>query len=424
MHTATLLPLELFRREVFPINPWHFWGFANETVKVTSACNTLIQKYRWQMADQAGREAFLDAIQSAEERVFDVLGFWPAPRYTVKDLHFPRYPNPLIDIVGYSGGDARWQSMYAEEMYIQSCGVQTRTLIEADVDVTREDKDGDSIKEFFSLSVATTVTDPDQIAVYISSGDRFDGSDVSEEWRIQPVKVTISGGTATITGPAWLLGKPALYEGYNTSQALDPSVDDQFVATLDVYRLYIDPTGTTTETSQAVLTWETLPYPYFSAADDPTNPSTDPAAVADKVARVALRDKEQGLFAPAEALYNSTDEYWYSPDIIRYRPPDRVRVRLYAGYPLQNGQMHPQMVRIVSRLAAAEMSQRVCACKDAQREFERWQRDLSQTTGPDQWGAIHQEDLINPFGPRLGHVDAWKQAKMYRRLNGIASGAF
>lgn len=423
MHIPTLLPLETFRREVFPINPWHFWGFSNATVPVSSSCNTLINKYRWQMADQAGRQAFEQAILAAEERIFDVLGFWPAPKYTVKDLHFPHYMNRQVDIVGYAGSDGRWQAMYAEEMYIQSCGVQTRTLIEADVTVTRSDNDSDGLKEQFTLSVATTVTDASQIAVYFSSADRFDGSDVSEDWRVQPINVSISGGTATITGPAWIIGKPVLYEGMSTT-ALDPGVDDQFVSTLDVYRLYINQEGTTTDTAQAVLTWETIPYPYWAGGDDPTNPSDDPAAVGDKIGRVALRDKEQGLFAPAEALYNSTDGYWYAPDTIRYRPPDRVRLRLFAGYPLKDGNMSPVMARIVARLAAAEMSHRVCACKDAQREFERWQRDLSRTTGPDQWGAINTEDLINPFGSNLGHVDAWKQAKMFRRLNGIPTGAF
>ena len=88
-------------------------------------------------------------------------------------------------------------------------------------------------------------------------------------------------------------------------------------------------------------------------------------------------------------------------------------VRYYAGYPLTpQGQIDQLMVQLVSRMAAAEMGRPVCACQEANREVYRWQTDLARNSGAnDEQYAIAQDDLLNPFGTRRGHIWAWRTVK-------------
>lgn len=422
MRTPTLLPLETFREIAFDINPWHFWGFANSTVPVSSACNSVMKEYTWQNTDAAGRESLRKAIASAEERVVDVLNFWPAPHYHTQMVSWPRYADPSVSLIGYIDGSGRWQSVDLNERHVLAAGVEARTEIGLAQAVVYSDEDGDTLEDTFTVTVATSLTDPSEIAIYFAEADRFDGSAVSESWRISPVRVTISGGNATITGKKWLMGKPVNYEGFN-KENLDPAEPDNFITTVDVYRYFTDPTGTTLETAQAYLEWETNPMPGWGGfcGGDPTNPSGDPAALAQVIGRVGLRDGRLGQVSVGEAVYNVDSGVWSSPGFLRYRPPDRAFIRYLAGFPLgPDNRMDSRMAKIVARLAAGELTERICACKEAARSLERWQRNLARTVGPDQFGAVTSEELQNPFGTTEGAVDAWRQTKSLRVIGGFS----
>ena len=74
------------------------------------------------------------------------------------------------------------------------------------------------------------------------------------------------------------------------------------------------------------------------------------------------------------------------------------------------------------RLAAAELSTRVCACDTANRELYRWQFDLSRAAGAnDEQYQISANDLDNPFGTRAGQVAAWKEVKHLSNLVGLTT---
>jgi len=420
---TSLLSLEEFRQRL-GINPWHFFGLSADVgiAEVTSNCNDIVSKYSYQAVEACGRDDIEQAIETAEARLFELLNFWPAPKYTEKTFPFPQYPDRRVSNIGYMAGDGRWQTVNVGEGYIQQVGVQTRTLIEANRPVTYSDLDGDGLNETFSLTVATSVTDVNEIALYFSSTARWDNSAVGEQWRVRPVNVSISGGTATITGSAWLTVRPVLYEGALATEGLDIQTAGNFVTTLDVYWLYINPEGTTVDTAQEKLTWETQPWPYYCVFDPTTN-DTDPAAEAYAIGRGSIRDAKTGAIVTGRAVYNTTTGVWSAPGWPGYqtRPPDRVMLRYEAGKPLVNQRMEYKMQVLVARLAAAELTRPICACDAANRSLYEWQFDLARTSGAndESYGAISPEDLSNPLGTRRGQVFAWKEIKQTMLVQGM-----
>lgn len=425
-----LLPLEAWRR-LFGYNPWHFWGLSGTVgaSALTSNCNAIVPEYEWQDADAAGRASIREAIMSAEAKLTQYLGYAPAPHYVEETHEFPRYADNGVWRRGFMDSSGRWISVQLRERRVHAVGVEARTAISLAAAVTYSDADGDGLNDTFSISAATTVTDTDQIAVYFAAADRLNSEGVGERWRIAPVRVSISGGTVTITGPSWLCVKPIKYEGASAGGGLDITDSANFVTTLAIYRRYTDPTGTTAAAAQAMLTFETDPGDWWgggyccgsSAANDD---STDPAAIATAVARVGIRDARNGIVTPAEAAYNSTTGLWaaVSPGC---RPPDRVTVRFYAGADLEGGQMQSELQRVVARLAAAELDRPICACDSTgsgNRALHRWQFDLARTSGANDeaYGAVSAEDLRNPLGTRAGQVHAWKYIVRHAGARGFS----
>ena len=433
-----LLALENFRR-ILGYNPFHFFGLqstgANQA-HITSECNATVYQYAWQNANAAGRAEVLAAIQSAEDRLFDYLYYRAAPHYVVETRPWPRYQSGQhsrwspIDALG------RWVGIATGEKYIQAVGVETRAVIGLAQAVVYSDRDGDGLNELATITIATTVTDPDQIEVFFNTTDRYDGTtipltgapDVIEDalrWRIQPVAVRIASGIATITGPAWVFVRPLLYE---SGTPLDPATAANFASTVDIYRRYTNPDGITTDTAQATLIWETTPCGggWWCGCDDgasytPPNSSADPAAVAYAIARAGIRDSVNGEIAPGPAVYNTTAALFAETRFATGFEPDRIVLRYRAGLPLASGQMQRQWQTIVARMAMAEMPERLSACDVANKELHRWQFDLARSAGANDeaYGAVSTRDLENPFGTRRGHVFAWRAIQQPMTATGL-----
>lgn len=411
-----LLPLESFRR-LLGYNPWHFWGMAHSTkVPLSDRCNTLVYEYAWQSVDAIGRAEIRAAIARAEEKLTEYVKFSPAPHYVSETVSYPRYYDIRRWYSSPAAADGRWLPITLSEGYIQALGIEAHTLI-GTVNVTRSDADGDGLDDtFVTAATATTVTDITQIAVYFSAADRFTGESVGPRWRIDPVQVSISGGNVTVKGKAWQLVKPLLFEGYPNDEnglQLDPTSATTYVTTVDVYRRYTNGDGTTNETAQGLFTWETLPSGGIGicCGTSSTDSSTDPAAIATSIARVGIRDAVQGIVLPGTASYDTSSATWASIAWGSCHPPDRVLVRYLAGYPLTSaGEMDPRWQQIVARLAMAELTSPICSCDKANHQLAYWQTDLARTGGnnDDQYGAVSQSDLNNPFGTRRGHVQAWR----------------
>lgn len=433
------LPLDTWR-QLLGFHPMHFWQLANSKTPVTSACNSLVHEYAWQSVDAVGRTEIREAIATAEDRLREHLGYYPAPTATVATIPWPHLWDRWLKRVNDVGPDGKYVPVQLPDSYIQAVGADTLTLI-GTPSVVYTDADGDGLNDTFTAAIATSATDATQIEAHFAAADRLDSAPLSDASRIAPVKVTIAGGIVTITGRAWLCVKPILYQGFlaipsagasDTSGALDPSSAAVFVSAIDIVQHTTDPNGITTDTSQAVLIWETRPCvgswclcsPQAAQTYLPSGSPFDPAAIATAVARAGIRDGPAGLVTPCEAVRDATTGIWAQ---IRFDPlyePDRVLVRYRAGFPLaSDGQMAHSLRPVVARLAAAELSRPIAACDAANRELYRWQLDLSRGGGRSlEQFQISPKDLDNPIGVRAGHVQAWKYILNNRQERGFIPG--
>lgn len=432
-----LLPLDTFR-QIAKMNPYFFWQLqdttaGNNSLRVGSNCAGLLKQYAWQNADFAGRSDISEAIEMAEAKLRGYLRYSVAPRYIANEtVPWPHYNDSSLVRSWSVGGDGRQLSVKLNEGYIQVVGVETLSAISLGQAVTIN-TDANGYVTSFTMSFATTVTEISQIALYFNAANRvaaalYTGDTSMAPYRIEPINVTISAGVATVTGSAWLLVSPAYYEDIS-SGTLSPSGGAHFPTTLDVYRRYPNPNGTTVETAQGMLIWETNPCAGWwccgASTTTPANSSQDPAAQAFAVARVGIRNSVSGEVTPGEALYNATTGVWYATPFDTCYEPDRVQIRYLAGLPLDTqGHMQREWAIIVARLAMAELSRPICDSSTTQagnREVYHWQFDLARTTGAndESYGAITQDDLGNPFGTRRGHVQAWRAVQNNINLRGF-----
>lgn len=421
------LPLDTFRA-FLGLPPWHFWQFADQRiVPVQSKCSTPTYEYDWQGSDAAGRSSVREAIDEAENKLRDYLGYRPMPAYVdFATVDWPRY---------YDANKVRWRDVDASgrrvavqtpEGYIQALGVESLTSIGTATTgggtLVYTAQFNANLEDTFTITLPASVTDPDEIAVYFAAADRWDGSPVGARWRIEPVQVSISGGNVVIVGRKWLVGRPILYEN-PVATTLDPTSAGNFVTSLEVYQRTTNGNGTSVTTCQATLVYETNDCGacWGRCCCSSGTTSSDPGTVGLVIARAGIRDGLLGDVTPAAAIYDGAQ--WLSQwcCAASYCDPDRVQLRYLAGYPLENGQMARKFQQVVSRLAAAELKRRVCACREQNEKLHDLQQDLTLESTETERYAVSQEDLTNPFGTRRGHVQAWRAIRYDILRRGISA---
>ena len=419
-----MLPLDTFR-EILGYHPWHFWQLASNDIAglaVASKCNTVVYEHSWQSNSAGGREQIRDGIETAERRLFEYLYYRVNPQYVEKTFQYPRPADRRMQWLRPADASGRWLSINAREGFIREIGTKAFEDL-GDQTIAYSDSFGGGLNDTFTVTATVAAgTDPDSIEVYFVSSDRLDGAGLIDRWRVAPVNVSISGTTATITGRSWLLVQPVLYEAWNAQQ-LDPTVSGNFVTELSVQRRYTETDGTTPQTAQAMLIWETDP-PYSCCPCITCNTSPqfdpydqDPAAEAYALARAVIRDGRAGEIAVGESVYDSTNDRFVGVNWGLCRQPDRVQIRYYAGAQASEvddgNYLAGSWDRTIARLAMAEMApSRICACDNANQQLWRWQFDRARAAGVnDEQYSISKGDLGNPFGTFAGQIYAWNQVK-------------
>lgn len=429
------LPLDTYRA-FLGLPPWHFWQFAdppgqNAIVPIRDAkCSTVVYEYDWQANDAAGRSSIRHDIVDAEAMLRRYLGYHPAPHYAEGTVDWPRaYEANLVR--GYDlDATGRRIAVFAPEGYVQALGTEQLTLIGTATvgggTLVYSALFNSNLQDTFTITLAAPagLTDPDEVAVYFASADRFNGDDFSsalgERWRIEPVQISITGGNVVIVGRKWLVGRPILYEN-PVAAPLNPQTAGNFVTGLEVYWRTTNTNGTSVTTSQATLIYETNDCGacWGRCCCSSGTTSSDPGTTGQVIARAGIRDGYLGEVTPAAAIYDGTQ--WLSQWCCSasYCDPDRVTLRYLAGYPLEDGQMARQFVPIVSRLTAAEMKRRIVACREYNERLHDLQQDLTLESTQTERYSVAPEDLSNPFGTRRGHVQAWRAAKDLLLRRGI-----
>lgn len=256
----TLLPLETFRR----ISGWHkyfFWQLSNQDIPLTDSSDLLVMEHTWQKPMTAARSDIRQAIAVAEQKLQTALGYDVSTRYRQDAVVFnsastysgPSYGRPYYGY-GYGGAAYGNNLMYLPVGKIQRLATLNYTEL-GEAAITLSDSDGDNLDDTFTGTFADAVTDPADVVVSISASDQpdsyvTDDSTSPADWQLRPVKVTRpDAATLKITGPAWIVVKPALYEhatpaagynnsstGVNSSGAIDPDTATNFVSGVTLYK--------------------------------------------------------------------------------------------------------------------------------------------------------------------------------------------
>lgn len=358
----------------------------------TAQCDHVFFQYQWQQ-DFLSREEIGNAIQRAEEMIAIYLTYWPAPKYIAGEAR--QYPRPVQRSLYGAGATHRyqWKDLSLKWCKLQNVGTLTRTPI-LNAPVVYSDTDSDGINDLFTVTVATTVTDPTQIAVYFALADRFNNP-IDETWRIRPVNVAISGGFASITGHRALCVKPPLESIYG-AQILDVTVAANFVTTMDVYQFTTDSTSTSVDPAQGLAIWEPLPG---DCAIPPCSVEEWPVCIGARNAdmgRVSIDYHIGGQNCPTQS-----------------REPDRVIVNYLAGVPRQsNGKMDHIFADAVAHLATGILPVDKCGCERSQRIIHFWRS--YPTDGTDTQGLTPTEIDNCPWGTTQGALWAWKLLQYLR----------
>jgi hypothetical protein len=408
-----LTALDTFRAQS-QSHPWWFWGMAGSgpAAVVTSSdrranCRPIIRQYGWQAGDAVSRSQIAQTLSEAEALLAEHLGYPIAPAFREATIPWPTLADRRLTRTPPIGSDGHWLSMPLPDGEIRAVGLETLTAL-GTAAVNYIDDDGDTLVDRFTVSIADTTTPLDQIVVGFTSADRFDGSALSARWLVRPTTATRSGGIVTVTGRAWCCVRPVLYEGTQPQalNGLDPELTTIYAEQLTVARHYAAPGGTTPETAQAMLIWESQPWPWCACP----NNSSDPASYAVAVARVGIRDAATGLVTPAEAVYDAATDTWAAADCWGWwgcRPPDRVLVRYQAGLPLHQGEVAPPWDRLITAMASAMLGRPLAGCEDTVSLIHQWQTDVTRAAGGTTFQAQRSAD--NPFGPRRGQIDAYQE---------------
>lgn len=357
--TYTGVPLDTWAA-ILGISPWEF-NNCSFPVRKSAQCADVLYQFPWQH-DHLSREEIGEAIAGAEQMLANELLYWPYPRYISYETDL--YPRPhQRQYFGYAGtprGDEKSVQLRWKK-FIQG-GVPNRTAIgtSAAVTIAALDLDGDGIDETFEAVITDAaiadITDPNELGLYFVEDDRH-GEPLSEEWRVRPVRVSISGTTATFTGHRTLLVNPNKEFAVNIS-AFDSALASTFVTELECWRLFTDTSSTDAQPYQGVAEWKTNP----GCSQDCTY-EAKPLCLVESNAERGLAIPEFGL--PCD---------WPFQD----REPDRVRVNYQAGLPLQNGQVDSEYAKVISYLSVSLLANEKCGCDRSNRILERWRKPITR----------------------------------------------
>lgn len=413
------LPLDTWAR-IMGLDPRHF-NQVTTVAKPVELCSRPWKQWAWQENSQVGREDAALAILQAENDIEALIDYPLIPiwvndeRSNVAQPGIPGVINVgFADVNGYPLNiEARWKNVI-------SGGIEAKTLIEAGATVIYSDMDGDGYFETATVIVLTTVTDPEEIAVY------YPGEAARDEWEVRPLhdpithrrSVTIAGGSATIVMAREQLVDPDLLEALNPS-SVDGDVAGNFLGTVDVYRHFNDPQ------TQASMLWQPRPETCNCGTT-----GCNVCAQETQTACLTVKSNRQGIFLFSAAVWNATTQQFdkltptigRSPDIMRlfYRVGNRDPA---AGAIAPNLEMEWAWARAVTYLSLNYLSRPICACDNVKQLSIRMNEDLALNRSTDVGGSSYQlsDSVIgNPLGTSRGAVLAWNMVNHGDRKVGQA----
>ena len=418
----TLLSLSRYAK-LMGINPVHFWGgtatnLATPIMPVKSSCDEVWFQYEWQDNDKVSRFEVAVAISDAEEEIANALGWWPAPVWQYEEAH--AYPRVYRREYYGHGADIRGLAKPINTTYgkIIEPGQRAVTLIDTAStgggELVYTDEDGDSFYETATITVATTLTDVNEIKLFHTSvgGHR--------EWEIRNLRsVTADGVNAVIVLDSWLLIDPELYAVMTTDdsqRAIDLSTVNNFVTEVDVYRVYNDTTATS-----AKFYWGNANVGCASCA----GAGCEACGQITQTGCARIRNAELGILSLLPASYDEENGWTTASTWEGAREPDRANVWYLAGDQSNrytSGQfLDPLGMRIamvIAQMATARLDRPLCGCTNIEAKYEYLSTDVTKS----QRAYSHfvtEDGRYSSFGSRIGEILAYRY--VFRNVPGRRS---
>lgn len=405
--TPTKLPLDTWAR-IMGLHPLNFnQVFLPDAPR--NVCTEIYFQNEWQNSDHVSREEIARAIADAEAKIESHLGYRLAPTWEVDEwrdtIRFFKK-----EMVNFNSVDARGyeQSVNANWGYFISGGIKGLVVIDAGSAIVYSDQDSDGYDETATVTVATTVTDPSEITIF------YPGQDGDDDWEIRPIHCLIAGGIATIVFRRELAVLPELLDTF-LPEGVDGTDDAMFLATVDVYRRFNDPS------TQVSFLWEPLA---FFCGQCSGGGCTACAYATQTGCLMARGDPRSSIVAYSPATWNQDTSLFDFASWAVQRQPDIARLYYYSGWRNKRRSntkiLDPDWERVVAYMAAAMLDRPPCDC--AKGDWSRWREDLTIYAGGEDGQAFYRSPvgvLDNPFGSRRGEVVAWRKVRFERRVQAV-----
>jgi len=396
----TLLSLDQYA-DILGIDPRHFNQVLTDAFPVTDSCDDIWWQFAWQHPGKASREDLARAIAQAERLIAEYVGFWPAPTWTEAETHrYPfqkRWSDGDMGIVYFPAlSQTRRKTVQTKWKRWVDAGRRRVDEIELGAVVNYSNPDGDTFNELATIDVVDTdVVEEYEVAV-------FPDDDTSPENRIRNLTVTLgAAGAITITGQSSLFVDPAFWPVGTEDDAIingDDPLMSEFLATVNVYRIYTSDEDTTY--APVEFAWQ--------------RPTLVPFGVS--YGTMQLWNPELGIVTPIPATWNATDEAW----TVAYwscngDEPHLARLWYYSGWPCSiQGLMEEPFARAVAALATALLMKPICGCGYAEKLAGYWQEQPATDV------PIAYERLNCPWGTQNGAWEAYRVCQDRMGVEGVS----
>ena len=378
--------LEEWRKASCFNDPWGFWQWDHDKLRVKgkSSCSSIVRQsnnHHGCPADTLGRDNIALAILEAEQMYRDNLGYPVVPEWHQKE------------VASFAWGCGQsWRNgdrLVLPYGHIQHVGTEVcQTLgevVKGDNSYKIEALHGPLPDTFtLSLSGLSNVSEG-EIKVYVSKAERTNTCDPLRRWEIPAECVTLDNGTLTITGKAYLLAKPELYESftpfsvpvsYYGDYSLNPENLDNYIERLEIVRCYVD-------SCQGGFARFKNTCGCPSCKPDGSHCSTCSNV------SFCIENEIAGIVKP---LWE-----W------NCQRPSSFCVSYQAGDCSRN------WTGDIAKLAIANLCGGICGC--AYGCMSRWWDDLASEEAKNK---VTFEQLNNPIGSRRGHLHAWNLIQKYQ----------
>lgn len=369
--TKTMLSLDRFAA-IVGIHPLHFNQVELPNLEGNAQiCGLPILQYSWQNADRVGREEVAQAIAMAEDYICHNLGFKLLPTWEQDEITTPRGR--------YTPLRTRWK-------YVISGGVEGKSLIDDNVAITYSDSDSDGYEETATISFTTTVTDPDEIAVFYPD---VDGDDAYE---IRPITVAIDtdADLATVVCRREQLVILSAQEDMLDTRSVDGQDDSKFLTVVDVYRRYNDPSnmGSLISFSGGCCASGCSACQYTSSA-----------------VCLSVANARNGIVNISPGTWDEEDTTYIHANLCALVSKADLRYRAGASDARSKVKLKPEWERAVAYYALSFLDRPLCRCNSLSAFSDYWRQDIAKR----EFGFNASQALLNcPLGTTRGAINAWR----------------